>query len=567
MRFPWSYAKRVVAGAIFGLYMALLLYYLNPQLEISAGRLLGVTLVYAVLCGLIFGSILWGFRSLRVRVFPPAVDESYRPHGFGFVVAAAFISALVYWSHLALLRIYLPIGAVRILSKATTVIGGTATLLLILWLVERTAGRRTSRALFASGVILIVVSSFFLYQRRERYRSEVEKPVVATVAIGQEQRLAFIEIADLPHDWVVTIRGEGALPFFTRGASEGFFTRIEPFRTTSPKAIQASLNTGKLPFRHGVTGRFAYQTPLNPPGEPYLLVPMGVGFKGWGLIPPVDRISAQLPAGRSLAFWTIWDRLGFPAAVHASESIGARRAPSNGSDVAINPGEGSGNDPLPPELNEINPRARDRIGMALREDRARIAAATRNGSAVLQVVELESVAVAVREMGVEGNHLPPPHTPAGAILRSILSEIDEGLADFQTAKPGELLVIVSPSGAKPPVLPGTLPSLIQAIAETQDPGADDGFFMMVGPPVAAGDGISTTAQIPDVVPTLLFGGGFPVARDLDGRIITEAFSESWLRERPVSIIETYESERLIVRRPDTDSEAPHNFPQVSAPRS
>ncbi|HUP66401.1 MAG TPA: hypothetical protein VM557_14080 [Thermoanaerobaculia bacterium] len=566
MRFPWSYAKRVVAGAIFGLYMALLLYYLNPQLEISAGRLLGVTLVYAVLCGLIFGSMLWGLRSLRVRVFPPAVEESYRPHGFGFVVAAAFISALVYWSHLALLRIYLPIGAVRILSKATTVIGATATLLLVLWLVERTAGRRTSRALFACGVILIVVSSFFLYQRRERYRSEVEKPVVATVAIGQEQRLAFVEIADLPHDWVVTIRGEGALPFFTRSAGEGFFTRIEPFRTTSPKAIQASLNTGKLPFRHGVTGRFAYQTPLNPPGEPYLLVPMGVGFKGWGLIPPVDRISAQLPAGRSLAFWTIWDRLGFPVVVHASESIGGRAA-SKRSNIAASSEVAGGNDSLPPELNEIDFPPRDRIGMALRQDRARIAAAIRNGSAVLQVVELESVAVAVREMGMDGNQLPPPHTPEGAILRSILSEIDESLADLQSAKRGDLLVIVSPSGAKPPVLPGTLPSLIQAIAETQDPGASDGFFMMVGPPVAEGGGISTSAQIADVVPTLLFGGGLPVARDLDGRIITEAFSESWLRERPVSIIETYESERLIVRRPATDSGAPHNFPQDSVPRS
>ncbi|MGH9459233.1 MAG: hypothetical protein ACRD2J_16480, partial [Thermoanaerobaculia bacterium] len=377
MRFPWSYSKRVVAGAIFGLYMAHLLYYLNPQIDITPLRLIAVTLAYVVICGLIFGSILWGFRLLRIRLFG---RESLgpRPHGFGFVVTAAFLSALVYLGHLELLRIYLPRGAIRILSKATTVIAVTAALLLILWLVERTAERRTSRILFSTGVALIVVSSFFLYERREGYRSDVRAPVVASVAVSERLRPAvLVAVRDLPYDWIVTLRGEGAVPFLAAASEKGFFARVEPFRTTSPKALWASLNTGKLPSRHGVTGRFSYQTPLNRPDEPFLLVPMGVGFKGWGLIPPVERISAHLPSGRAVPFWEAWRRLGFGVRVlgwnrgPATAAAGARPDASGRdaqAEAAVRAALTGARVENPGELLRAIEGDRARVGEALRAD-------------------------------------------------------------------------------------------------------------------------------------------------------------------------------------------------------
>ena len=75
-----------------------------------------------------------------------------------------------------------------------------------------------------------------------------------------------------------------------RATESAYFTRLEPFRTSSPKSLWASLATGKLPYRHGVTGRFSYRTPLNR-NDPFLLLPSGVGFRAWGLVPPVERIS------------------------------------------------------------------------------------------------------------------------------------------------------------------------------------------------------------------------------------------------------------------------------------
>src|SRR5687767_8968729 len=142
----WAYLKRVLAGAIFGLYMAHLLYFLNPQVDITPARLATVTLVYGVICGLLFGSALWLLRLARVRLFGEP-DPKPRTHGFGFVVFAAFVASSIYWIHLIFLRIYLPIGAVRILSKATNAITVTAFVLLLLWALERNATKQGSRVI------------------------------------------------------------------------------------------------------------------------------------------------------------------------------------------------------------------------------------------------------------------------------------------------------------------------------------------------------------------------------------------------------------------------------------
>src|SRR3954462_6380294 len=108
MPIRWAYLKRVLAGAIFGLYIAHLLYFLNPQVDITPGRLATVTIVYGLICGLLFGTALWLLRLLRVRVFGRPETEGYRAHGFGFVVFAAFTASLIYWIHLNVVRIYLP---------------------------------------------------------------------------------------------------------------------------------------------------------------------------------------------------------------------------------------------------------------------------------------------------------------------------------------------------------------------------------------------------------------------------------------------------------------------------
>ena len=119
-----------------------------------------------------------------MKIFPRAEGAGYRAHGFGFVVLAAFIAAALYWMHLEVFRIYLPIGAVRVLSKATNLITLTAFVLLLFWFAERNAERTRSRAIFMAGVLIIAVSSFGLYQRRDSYRT-VKQGVVVAVALQE----------------------------------------------------------------------------------------------------------------------------------------------------------------------------------------------------------------------------------------------------------------------------------------------------------------------------------------------------------------------------------------------
>ena len=530
MSIRWAYLKRILAGAFFGLYMAHLLYFLNPQVDITPGRLATVTLVYGATCGLLFGSILWGLRVLRVRLVGRPAEP--RTHGFGFVVLAAFVSSLIYWMHLQLLQGYLPIGAMRMLSKATNVITATAFILLALWVLERNADRRMSRVIFACGVLLIALSAFFLYQRRERYSTERKEVVVATIGtVAGHDPVLLVAIRNLPYDWIVTMQGEGLLPFFDGATGKGYFTRVEPFPTTSPKSLWASLATGKLPFRHGVTGRYSYRTRLNPV-EPFLLLPYGVGFRAWGLIPPVTRISAPLPAGNSLPLWTLFERLQLQTEVVRWPSVETPRAEPVSSASFASRFQGTG-------------AARERVVDALQDDVTALASA--RGSAALTTVAIEGFETAQRALHVFRNELPPRGTRNGDALRAYVQEIDRGLAALSRAHPGHLTVICSPSAVTAPPMPANVWALALDAVSRDDPGVDDGFVLITGPAAAHREN-PKPAEVVDIVPTVLFGAGLPVGRDMDGRILTDAFSDEVLRRSTLSAIQTYEAEKVVVRR-------------------
>lgn len=548
-----DYLKRVAAGAIFGLYMAHLLYFLNPQVDITPLRLLSVTLLYGVICGLLFGSILWLFRVARVRLLgdPPA-QASYGAHGFGFVVLAAFISATIYWIHLDRLRIYLPIGAVRILSKSTTVITVTAFLLLALWIMERNAGRRTSRLLFTIGVILIVVSSFFLYQRRESYRTEKRELVVANIGtVAGKRQVTVVAIRNLPYDWIVTMSGEGLLPFFEQAMKNSYFTRLEPFPTTSPKALWASLATGKLPNRHGVTGRFSYRTRLNrsDPDERFLLLPFGVGFQAWGLIPPVQRISAQLPAGDALPLWSLFERLQLHAEVVNWPSAPATGASRVITDRALRAGARADKPDVAAVAQRFNAtaNAKPAILKGLADDTAAVSVVRDSKPYDLRVIALEGFSDGQRALNIFTNELAPRSSVKGEALRAYAQQLDRMLAAIVRENPDKTVVVVSPSGVVPPALPASVYTMISQAVKNEDAGADDGFLLIAGPGAVHRPNPGPVS-VADLVPTVLFAAGLPVGRDMDGRIRSEAFSDEFLRQSTQSAIQTYEAEQLVVRR-------------------
>ncbi len=571
MTIRWAYLKRVLAGAIFGLYMAHLLYFLNPQVDITPARLATVTVIYGGICGFLFGSALWLLRVVRVKLLgKPESEGSYRAHGFGFVVLAAFIATALYWMHLEVFRIYLPIGAVRVLSKATNLITSTAFALLLLWVVERNADRRQSRIIFVIGVVLIAISSFFLYQRRDSYRIEKQSVVVADVGTVAGQRpVIVIAVRNLPYDWILTLTGEGSLPFFEQARTRGYFTRLEPFPTSSPKALWASIATGKLPFRHGVTGRFAYRTLFSSsdPAERFLMLPSGVGFRVWGLVPPVERVSTPLPSGDALPLWTLFERIGMHVAVMNwpwTDARGATRmisdefftSPDQSREVAPPSflAEAKRLERAPPAgaVHRFNGsgRARQAIIDALKADWSTVAfirASAADRQFALIVGALNGFEQAQRAIHIFTNDLAPRSAMKGEMLRAYAEQIDAMLASVARQFPDHLLVVVSPSGPVPPPLATTPYALARDWLAQEDPGADDGFVLM------SGEGVAHTAKpspaVPeDVVPTVLYAAGLPVGRDMDGRVLTDAFTDDLLRRNSLSLVQTYEAKQIVVRR-------------------
>ncbi|HET7712425.1 MAG TPA: hypothetical protein VFL80_10895 [Thermoanaerobaculia bacterium] len=549
-----AYWIRFFAGATFGLYVTHLLYFLNPQIDVTRTRLAMDTLVYGTICGAIFGSLLWALRAIRLRIMGDAPGPEHA-RGFGFIVMAAFAAATVYWFHLATVRQYLPIGAVRMLSIGANVVSATAFLLLILWTIERNAKKGVSRTILTLGLLLIALSSVALYQRRGRYRDARRTAVVANAGtLAEQQPVVMVAIRNLPYDWIVTVSGEGGLSFFDGATRSGYFTRLEPFPTTSPKALWASLITGKLPYGHGVTGRFSYRTALSSrdPDERYLLLPNGVGFRAWGLLPPVKRISANLPSGEALSLWSLFERLGLRAAVINWPGSKSATASLIVSDDAIRSAS-----LRHPDASRVGERfrgtgeAQQRIVHALLADGTAIGGLTRASASTpfdLRVAALEGFEEAQRAVHIFRNEIPPADSLKGITARAYLRELDRLLASVSIAFPNHLLVVVSPNAPVARRPPATPLSLLQDAISEADRSSDDGFLLMTGPGVRSAARPSPVA-VTDVVPTVLFAVGLPVARDMDGRVVSEAFDEQFLRQRPLSLIPTYEAQRLVVRRP------------------
>jgi len=513
-----DYWRRVIAGGTFGLYMTELLYLLNPQIAVEPVRFVRDIAIYFAICGVVFGNLFWLFHRLRERFVWPS-DESDRTHGFGYFVAVSLFSALIYWAHLTLLRIYLPRGAIRILSKGAVLLGALAIMLLVMWMLERNASKFTSRIIYATSLLLITAYVVVTYQRREGYREEGLVSGAAPVAKRAPlQGVTLVVVRDVPFDWIVQIGGEGSLQLLTSSSESSYLTRVEPFRTSSQSALWASLATGKLPSRHGVTGRYSFKTALTRPSDRLLLVPSGVGFRVWGLIPPLERISAQLPSGDSLPLWSIFSRTG--ASVH----VGNWPASRSGQRERL--------------VLENRPAGQNAtIASILRRDVTllRQAQIQRNSTDVV-VVTLDGIAEVVRRSSTQGNVLPSADDRAGALIREHLRQVDAALKNFP---PERLTIVMSNGGPQPPPLPNSLNNLLRMIREQGNLGVADGFIFATGFGIQRREN-PPALQLIDLVPTLLYAAGYPIARDFDGRIAIELFSEEYLRTRPLGIVQSYE---------------------------
>jgi hypothetical protein len=78
-----------------------------------------------------------------------------------------------------------------------------------------------------------------------------------------------------------------------------------------------------------------------------------------------------------------------------------------------------------------------------------------------------------------------------------------------------------------------------------------GIILIKGPHIKKGHQIKK-AHIYDILPTLLYLFDLPVAKDMDGQVLVEAFEEKFLKRQPIRYIDSYEGEVKIKKKQKRD---------------
>jgi predicted AlkP superfamily phosphohydrolase/phosphomutase len=131
----------------------------------------------------------------------------------------------------------------------------------------------------------------------------------------------------------------------------------------------------------------------------------------------------------------------------------------------------------------------------------------------------------------------------GHVLERYASLVERWVADLERQlRPEDVLVVVSGHGLAPTPLWRRLLGALTgtAVGAASHAGAPDGVLLIAGEGIRSGSA-PAGASVLDVAPTLLYLMGLPVARDMEGRVLTEILDPAFAEENPVTFIPSYES--------------------------
>jgi predicted AlkP superfamily phosphohydrolase/phosphomutase len=558
-------AMALVPGAVAGTQIAGLLVFLNPDLPFAAPTLLRAILVYGTLWGLVGLALILPFTWGRVQA-----ARRLLPWTIALVLAG---SAFSYWYHASHLSYYMPPGINTRLIKAAAGLTVTALIgfytALLHSLHDRDYGWR-SRALL---MLLVLASVYIMVERREAFRPQQE-PVPREAQIERQLR---------PTLWVVGIEGatldallpliqQGRLPFFASLLETGAYGRLESFAPKRSPSLWTSLSTGKLPYRHGVLDNRIYGTPFLASGGELRLTPVAADLTCWGMLgAPVRRVDSE--TSEVLALWQVLTRLdmrvgmvGWPLTDPLTDEMTFAF-----SDRFFEGSFGRTN-AAPKELGErgtlFRPKADEIDTTQILGPNTTLLVPVQ--SALQQDLWRESLAAFLLDQEPDVDavflHLPGLDRVSHAFFGAFYAVQFEGKqdADLQAAAEyviryyehldrvlGELagrlrephvLAVVSVNGVEAPRGWGSLPN--RMIEENRWRGTSvnspDGIVLLSGRGIKQAEFLGSP-RLEDVLPTLLYALDLPISRDLDGRVLTEAFEGSFLANQPLTFVPSYEA--------------------------
>ncbi len=550
-------------GALAGTQVTGLLFFLNPHLPFDPIPVLSGVGFYGLLLGTI--SFVVTFPFLRR---PGIETHRWLPIGLTVVLAAAGLGA---WIHASYFAFYLPPGINRRLLKAAIWLSLAAVgCFYTAWIHrvrQRPYGHR-SGILFG---LMALASIYVVVERREAFRPSLRPtPRPTTFQGSQRPQLYVVGIESATLDAILPLEEQGRLPFFSKLLREGSYSRVTTLRPTRRAALWTTLATGKNPFRHGIVGDRVYEAPFLNRRIMLNLLPLGIGFEHWGVWSKGEPIDSNTRRVRSL--WEILSRLGIPTALvgwpltspssaaqvvlsdrffetqgeaeHAQSTELAERARLFQTQIdEIDPALASpfGTQPPEPVLQSlVQDLWRKDLGLFLHVQDPQIEAlfVALPGLAEMSKKYFGAYS-AVQFKGLQD----PESEQAAQLISAYYMYLDGLLAQiWERVSDPRLLVVVSTHGATGPQGWREARRLLfrkPALEGYLDRGSD-GVLMLLGEGIQPGI-MPRPADLVDLVPTLLYGLGLPIARDLDGAVLTQAFKTGFLARQPLTFLPSYET--------------------------
>ena len=384
--------------------------------------------------------------------------------------------------------------------------------------------------------------------------------------------LLVIGIEGVSWDLLTAFASEGSLPTFARLLSEGAAGPLASLAPYDRAALWTSAATGKKPAKHGVVSEFR-RVALS---GTFRLLPVVPGLGR--LVPPLGTwVREDGARRRSLTFWEILVARGHESAVlNWPCSAPARDGPvlwatdrffaGDDADDAARPAEAArrarlfrvspdGLDrplaralvPGRPSRRAGPPRTARRRGARPERRRCGARALFRRGrttsrpssSPASRRPRASSEAPGTR--GYWGLAAPEGAEARARALKAYYRFLDDTLADVLEREGKERTIcLFAPVGWGPPTTAEAVVRFVRGrVPEAGPDAARDGFVLLAGAGVRSGVRL-TSAGVLDLAPTLLVLAGEPLARDMDGRVLAEAFDERFAEVASVPVVTTFE---------------------------
>jgi hypothetical protein len=564
----------LLPGLLAGTQVAGLLFFLNPGLPFSPLPVARGILVYGAILGAVSLALClpwsWG-RPRRARRMLP----------WGLTLALIF-AAVLDASQASIYAYFLPSGINDRLVKAALWLS-LAALICFYTALLHSLSRRSYGLRSRLGLTMVAVLSIYvMVERREAFRPRTQPaPRPLAVEPGKRPRVWVIGLDGATLDAMLPLAGQGRLPFLANLLQKGAHGRLQSLTPHRPEALWTTLGTGKYPFDHGVVGGGIYSADFLAPGAELHLLPVGIAFRRWGTLNRPRSPSAGARTASML--WEVLPRLGLRSGVvgwpaSAAMSVSAASAASPNNAFALTDGFFHGvtgpRTAEPPEIAlqaqilRVNPREiprqlLSRFGPAAGGDlrpalagdlwRESIGRTLVRSTPDLDAFFLVLPGLAGISRGYFGGYTAAEFdgarshvfTDAAQLVAAYYLHLDEFLEQLWQSDPGDgprLVAIVSAYGFEGPG--GAWSRLYGEVSRTAVLGgrsdrSPDGVLILYGEGVAPG-ALVTGAQLVDLMPTLLYGLGFPVARDLDGQVLTAAFDKGFLARHPLTFLPSYE---------------------------